>query len=456
MASLSTVKAGPRAGCRRILFVDAAGRRQNVYLGRLPRPAAELVTARVGAIVACRGAGETLSPDLAKWVASLSDGFHAKLAKTGIVEPRAASTRRTVGDLIAAFTNRATVKASTRASYKQTCDSVAAFVGTATLLENVTAETADAWKAHISTATADAKKKRGTADNRLSPATVAKRVFVARAMFRRAARWGWIAKSPFDGVKAGTQANPERAFYVTPEATARILDACPSIEWRLVVALARYAGLRCPSEIIALRWDDVVWDAGRLVVRPPKTAGHAGHEVRVVPVCPELRDVLDEAYAVAAVGAVAVVPMVRDGGKNLRTTFHRIIRRAGLTPWPRLFQNLRASRATEWAETYPAHVVAAWLGHSPAVAARHYLQVRDHHFDDVVSGGADVARQGARAVAHQGAQHALAGNRTASRLSTEEAIESALTSQVVATGRLPETNRVGDIGLEPMTPSLSS
>ena len=36
---------------------------------------------------------------------------------------------------------------------------------------------------------------------------------------------------------------------------------------------------------------------------------------------------------------------------------HRIIRRAGLTPWPKPFQNLRSTRETELAETYPLHVV---------------------------------------------------------------------------------------------------
>ena len=56
-------------------------------------------------------------------------------------------------------------------------------------------------------------------------------------------------------------------------------------------------------------------------------------------------------------------------------------------PPPRLLQNLRASCATDWVEKYPSHVVAKWLGHSPKVAAQHYLMSRDHHFDDVVAGG---------------------------------------------------------------------
>ena len=74
-------------------------------------------------------------------------------------------------------------------------------------------------------------------------------------------------------------------------------------------------------------------------------------------------------------------------GVNLRTTLERIIVLAGLEPWPRLLQNLRASCATDWVEMYPAHVVARWLGHSPKVAAQNYLMSRDHHFEHVVTGG---------------------------------------------------------------------
>jgi len=65
---------------------------------------------------------------------------------------------------------------------------------------------------------------------------------------------------------------------------------------------------------------------------------------------------------------------------NLRTRFEKIIRRAGLTTWPRLWHNLRASRQTELEEHFPSHVVCAWLGNSETVARKHYLQVLDSHF----------------------------------------------------------------------------
>ena len=57
------------------------------------------------------------------------------------------------------------------------------------------------------------------------------------------------------------------------------------------------------------------------------------------------------------------------------------IRRAGFEPWPRAWNNLRASRATELAEEFPGHVAAAWLGHTEEIANAHYRQVLPAHFD---------------------------------------------------------------------------
>ena len=69
----------------------------------------------------------------------------------------------------------------------------------------------------------------------------------------------------------------------------------------------------------------------------------------------------------------------------------KLAARAGYERWPRLFHNMRTSCATDWAEALPAHVVAKWLGHSPLVAAKHYLQTRDAHFEVAIRGGARVA-----------------------------------------------------------------
>jgi len=71
----------------------------------------------------------------------------------------------------------------------------------------------------------------------------------------------------------------------------------------------------------------------------------------------------------------------RDKNANMRTQLQRIIAKSGLEVWPRLFANLRASRATELAAQHPGHVAAAWLGHSTIVANKHYWQVTEVDFE---------------------------------------------------------------------------
>jgi hypothetical protein len=128
------------------------------------------------------------------------------------------------------------------------------------------------------------------------------------------------------------------------------------------------------SEHLALRWEDVHWERGRFRVDSPKTGE------RWVPIFPELRPYLEECFTLAEEGAVHVTTRYRDSNANLRTQFLRIIRRAGERPWPRLFHNLRASRETELAAEYPIHVVCAWIGNTAAIAARHYLTVREEDY----------------------------------------------------------------------------
>src|SRR5205823_13617452 len=87
-------------------------------------------------------------------------------------------------------------------------------------------------------------------------------------------------------------------------------------------------------------------------------------------------------------GTVHVVTRYRDADQNLRTRMLRIIRRAGLTAWPKPFHNLRASRETELAEDFPVHVVCKWIGNTERIAQKHYLQVTDDHFDRAAGGAA--------------------------------------------------------------------
>ena len=101
--------------------------------------------------------------------------------------------------------------------------------------------------------------------------------------------------------------------------------------------------------------------------------------------------VVDENAAHMNLVEFAVFAKAMNGGKPIpKPAFDRQIvidtslTRVGLKPWPKLFQNLRASRQTELQETCPTYVVCAWMGNSPKVAQKHDLQVTEQHFEKAV------------------------------------------------------------------------
>ena len=134
-----------------------------------------------------------------------------------------------------------------------------------------------------------------------------------------------------------------------------------------------------------MKWCDVDWANNRIRVTCSKTEHHQDRAERYVPLFPELRGHLLQAYEEAEAGTEYVITRYRNKNGNLRTQLQRIIRGAGLTPWPRLFHNLRSTRQTELAEQFPAHVVCSWIGNTERVADDFYLQTTDAHFAKAIA-----------------------------------------------------------------------
>jgi integrase len=220
----------------------------------------------------------------------------------------------------------------------------------------------------------------------LAEATISKRIGIAKFAFQRGIGWKMLTANPFAQVKAGSQVNKSRQRFIRTEQAETVLDACPDSQWKLLFALSRYGGLRCPSEHLGLKWTDVDWENGRLRIGCTKTEHHAGRSQRYCPIFPELRRYLLNTFEEAEPGTEHVITRYRMANCNLRTRLHRIILKTGMKPWPRLFHNLRATRQTELTERFPAHVVAAWIGNTERVAQNHYLQVTDEHFRQAIVG----------------------------------------------------------------------
>jgi hypothetical protein len=165
-----------------------------------------------------------------------------------------------------------------------------------------------------------------------------------------------------------------------------------------------------------------------------------------VPLFPELRPYLEAAFEQAQPGTVHVITRYRDLNANLRTQLRRIIRRAGLTPWPKLFQNMRASRETELAAEHPIHVVCAWIGNSALIAHKHYLQVTEADFERGAKSDAETAQKAT--------QHPATQNHTESHLTPEnqEVCEFAPSDVTVGESVLAEKYARRDSNPQPMVP----
>ena len=375
MASLTKEKNGYR--CR----VYVSRKRRSLWIGDVPKRIADGVAYNVDKLVQAREAGQEPDAATTKWVASLLEGrIKERLIAWGLVDEDAVSRplddplRKLAPFIDRYICDRTDLKPATIAKYRYVGGYLVDYFGADKTLKSITAADAQRFKRFLlkrevrpATDTQPAKT--------MAEATVSKAVKRAKTMFQEAVRDRLLTESPFAGVKGGAEVNPSRQHFIDRQVAKAVLDACPDHNWRMIFALARYGGLRCPTEVCGLKWDDVLWDKERIRIDSVKTG------LRFSPIFPELKPLLGKAYDDAPEGAVYVAgPYGGTANRNLATRMKRIIESAGEKPWPKMFVNLRASRRTELQEAFPSHVVDEWLGHSTEVAKAHYLQVTNDHW----------------------------------------------------------------------------
>ena len=369
-------------GKRRIQFVDATKTRRTLYLGGFSRRECERILTFVERLLSAQASETSPDRETSAWLGKVSDKLADKLAGVGLAPKRIITH---LGPFLDEYVkSRLDVKPATKVVWSHPIRNLKAFFGKDKRPEEIAHGDAEDFKQYL-------------LNQKLSRTTVSKRIQFARMFFGELEKRDLIDKNPFADVSCTAVIKRERFYFVTREETARILDKCPDHNWRTIVALCRYGGLRCPSEILSLKWEHVIWDEKRIVVPSPKTEHHEGGDQRVIPLFPELVQYLDDSYHMAPEGAVYVISEMayRRGSEtprgwqntNLRTTFQKIITRAGLTPWPRLFHNLRASRETELLDAgYPIQCVTTWIGNSPQIAKKHYLMVTEEHYQRATDG----------------------------------------------------------------------
>lgn len=366
MASLQ----GPTNGRYRIQFTAPDGAAKTLRLGRVGRKA-ETILGYVEELLASKISGEPISRAAAAWVADLSGTLRDRVERVGLIEPTRTAT---LGFITDQYIARHPAAASTKLTWRTTARRLIEYFGADRELRTITAGDASDWQSWM----VDGREPA------LAKATAGKSSSTAKQMLRYAVDKGYIDADPFARLKATRKPDTSKQHFVELEDASRILDVMPDTQWRLLFMLARLQGLRVPSEVLALTWDDIDWEAHRMTIRSEKTKRYEGDGVRHMPIFDDVMPLLMEAYDLAEPGERFVITRYRDNASNLRTQLVRYIEKAGLVPWPKPWQNLRATCATELEEEYPGKDVNAWLGHSEKVAREHYRMTRDKHFQDAV------------------------------------------------------------------------
>lgn len=267
-------------GTRRVLFLAPDGRRPTIRLGKVSQRAAESVKYRVEQLLEAITLNRPMETDLAQWVADLEPPLAKKLAAVGLIDGPESAARSTLQPFIESYIERrADVSPHTRRIWRQTLRLLVAYFGAEKPLAGITRGDA-------------ADRRLSLVAGGLADASVRKHCGFAKHFFARALDHEMISVNPFAKLVSAPVGNTARQYFVSREETAKIISTAPDAEWRLIIALSRYGGLRCPSEHLALTWDDVDWERRRITVTSPKTARHAGHESRVVPLFPDLRPFL--------------------------------------------------------------------------------------------------------------------------------------------------------------------
>lgn len=453
---MATVTRSKKTGLTRIQFdvAKADGRRQrrSIALGRVPVKRARRWAAHVDELVAALQEGDAPERETARWLARLSDPLYDKLVNAGLVPPRAAVTLKAFVDQ---YIKRRKVKESTKTVWRRTRRHLVNCFGADKPLRELTTADAKDFRQFLRQQPGHGPKDEKGNPPLMSEASVRTMCSRAKTFLQDAVDRGLVEDNPFRhrDVPTASTGNRERQHFVSREDAAAVLKACPDAEWRLLFALCRYGGLRCPSETLGLCWDDVDWERGLLFVTAPKTEHHDGKGLRLVPLFPELRPYLERCFAdrygewpsalqtalrIAAPARTHVIATHRNA--NHRTRLLKIIKRAGLAPWPKPFQNLRSSRQTELEERFPRHVVCAWIGNSTAVAEKHYLQVTDEHYE--------------RALESDGAVPNRAPSLPARARVESHAVPDVSKTREFSRGGRTASHKVGDEGLEPPTSCL--
>lgn len=209
----------------------------------------------------------------------------------------------------------------------------------------------------------------------VSPASITKELNVLKHLMALAVEWELIPTNQAHGIRP-PRVPAGRVRYLQPTELRTVLDACP--DWlRPIAALAAATGMR-RGEILGLRWMDVDFSAGRILL--PQTKNGEG---RIVYLNTLAKDSLEAMLCNRSKSMDCIFTGESVTRENVSLAFLRACRAVNIHDFR--FHDLRHTAAS-WMRMKGAdiHTVALILGHKDLRMAARYQHLSPAFLSDAV------------------------------------------------------------------------
>jgi hypothetical protein len=335
--------------------------------------------------------GEALSGDQIKFLASLPDKLHRKLAQLGFARKRQATRSKdsfTLENVRNEFQEGRDVKESTLDNEDRALDLLEGFFDKDKDVRDITeleAERCAKWL----------RKQRLIGTGKLASSTVSGHLRKITGLFTYMVKAKLIGENPFGNINKAMKRDKSKDCVVTVEEADDYINAVEHPQWKAIIAIARYCGVRGPSDLLYMQRKHVNFDKKQVTFPSVKNGN------RNCPMFPEVvehfqwlcdREDAPNGYLFKDIeqgghGKKCSWEGARVSGKlkdlNLRKTPNDSYRRAtGKNPIPRFFKNCRATRVTDLIkkEGFSQHTVCEWIGHTEEISKNHYqMMIEEDH-----------------------------------------------------------------------------
>ena len=351
---------------------------------------------RIQAIVTTQRLGLELSSEQLTFLSKLPDKSYNKLATYGVVCERIAIRSKgsfSLGNVRKEFQAGRDVKESTQDNENRAFDLLEAYLKVDKDVRNITLLDAERFSKWL-------PKQRLIGTGKLLASTVSGHLRKINGLFNYMVKAKLIVENPFDDINTPMNRDKSKDYYVTIHEADDYIESVDHPQWKAIIAIARYCGVRGPSDLLYMQRKHVDFDKQQVTFPSVKNGN------RVCPLFPQVaehfrylcdRENTPSRYLFKDAeqgdhGKKGNWEAVRASGKlkllNLRETPNSAYQRVtGNNPIPRFFKNCRATRVTELIkiEGFSQHSVCEWIGHTEQISNQHYLMMMEEDHVKAVS-----------------------------------------------------------------------